>query len=227
MKELQQIIQKYMTTIKRNSLFHGISDEEITSLMGCLHARCQEYVKEQHILHIGDAVHEVGIVLDGNVHVVKDDFWGNASILTNISAGDVFAESYACSGSPISEVNVVTASKSLILWIDFSRILGTCSNSCQFHTRLIHNLITSMGNKNRMLTKKIEHMSKRTTRDKLLSYLSAESLKAGTASFTIAFNRQQLADYICVDRSAMSNELSKLRTEGILDFDKNTFTLYY
>lgn len=218
-------MEKYFTLLKQTTLFTGIEMKEISDMLNCLSARTASYEKGQFILHSGDMVHQVGMVLEGSVLIIREDFWGNRSILSEVSSGTLFAETYACiSGTPL-EVSVIAASGCQILFLDVKKILTVCSCACQFHTRLIHNLLSILAQKNRSLTKKLEHMSQKTTRDKLLSYLSAESLKANTPSFSIPFNRQQLADYLSIDRSAMSNELGKLKKEGILDYTKNTFFL--
>lgn len=218
-------MEAYMTLLKKTCLFSGIKDEDISTMLNCLSARIASYQKEEFILHTGDLVAQVGMVLSGSVLIIKEDFWGNRSILSEISPGSLFAETYACIGTTPLEVSTVASSDCKVLFLDFQKLLTTCSSACHFHTRLIHNLLSTLAQKNRILTKKLEHMSQKTTRDKLLSYLSAESLKAKSPSFTIPFNRQQLADYLSVDRSAMSSELGKLRKEGILDYNKNTFLL--
>lgn len=218
-------MEAYLTLLKKTCLFSGIKDEDISTMLHCLSARIASYQKEEFILHTGDLVNQVGMVLSGSVLIIKEDFWGNRSILSEISPGSLFAETYACIGTTPLEVSTVASSDCKVLFLDFQKLLTTCSSACHFHTRLIHNLLSTLAQKNRILTKKLEHMSQKTTRDKLLSYLSAESLKAKSPSFTIPFNRQQLADYLSVDRSAMSSELGKLKKEGILDYNKNTFLL--
>ena len=132
---------------------------------------------------------------------------------------------YACLDNDEILNNAVAVKQSVVLFLDVHRILTMCPSSCHFHGMLIRNLLSVIASKNKMLTQKLEYMSQRTTREKLLSYLSEQSLKAGCPSFDIPFNRQQLADFLSVDRSAMSNELCKMRDEGILLFEKNHFTL--
>lgn len=218
-------MKKYLLQLSNTTLFTGIEQEDISSMLNCLSAHISSYEKGTFILHTGDMIHEVGMVLKGSALIIKEDFWGNRSILSEVSEGFLFAETYACIGTVPLEVSVIASSDCEILFLDFHKILTTCSHACQFHTRLIHNLLATLAQKNLSLTRKLEHMSQKTTRDKLLSYLSAESLKAKSPSFSIPFNRQQLADYLSVDRSAMSNELGKLKKEGVLDYNKNTFSL--
>lgn len=218
-------MEKYLTLLSNTTLFTGIEKEDISSMLNCLSAHITTYPKDAFILHTGNTIQEVGMILTGSAFIIKEDFWGNRSILSEVSSGFLFAETYACIGTIPLEVSVIASSDCEVLFLDFHKILTTCSSACQFHTMLIHNLLTTLAQKNLNLTRKLEHISQKTTRDKLLSYLSAESQKAQSSSFSIPFNRQQLADYLSVDRSAMSNELGKLKKEGILTYKKNTFSL--
>lgn len=218
-------MEKYLTLLSNTTLFTGIEKEDISSMLNCLSAHIATYPKDAFILHTGNTIQEVGMILTGSAFIIKEDFWGNRSILSEVSSGFLFAETYACIGTIPLEVSVIASSDCEVLFLDFHKILTTCSSACQFHTMLIHNLLTTLAQKNLNLTRKLEHISQKTTRDKLLSYLSAESQKAQSSSFSIPFNRQQLADYLSVDRSAMSNELGKLKKEGILTYKKNTFSL--
>lgn len=209
----------------QKSVFTGITTDEINAMLSCLSAREAAFQKDEIIFSYGQNITSIGIVLEGNVHIIKEDFWGNANLMAECSPGDIFGEAYAINAAEPLEMNIFSASACRILFLEVSKILTVCSSACEFHNRLIRNLLTLVSRKNFQLNRKLEHMSKRTTRDKLLSYLSMESKKANASSFTIPFNRQQLADYLSVDRSAMSNELCKLRDEGILTFNKNSFTL--
>lgn len=218
-------MNEYLDIIKMSPLFNGISENEIKSMLTCLSAKSETYKKNQFIFRLGETIAAVGMVLSGSVYITKEDFWGNRSILAKAEAGDLFGETFACVQTKSLGVSVTATEVSDILFLDVGRIMTTCTNVCEFHTKLMKNLLYVLADKNLMLTKKMEHMAQRTTREKLLSYLSDEAQKTGSAYFQIPFNRQQLADYLCVDRSAMSNELCKLRDEGILTFQKNEFQL--
>lgn len=218
-------MKKFLPILKRSKLFLGINENELENLLKCLSATVKEYKKDEYIFRIGDNILSVGLNLSGSVHIIKEDYWGNKTILTEISEGSVFGESYACSQNPQLAVSAVSMGKTKIMLLDVKRIIKTCPSTCIFHARLIQNLIIVLANKNIMLTEKIEHISQRTTRSKLLSYLSEQSQHAANPSFDIPFNRQQLADYLSVDRSAMSNELCKLRDEGVIKFEKKHFVL--
>lgn len=211
--------------LEQTLLFSGIEPQEIHTMLNCLSPVKQHYKKGNFIFQSGEKIHAMGMVLSGAVHIIKEDFWGNRTIISEASAGSLFGEVYACTFSSPAEVSAIAAESCEILFLNVGKVMNVCTSACTFHTRLIHNLLSVLAEKNLMLTRKMEHMSKKTTREKLLSYLSAESLKKGTPSFEIPFNRQQLAEYLSVDRSAMSNELSKLRDEGLLTFYKNKFCL--
>lgn len=218
-------MEKYLPLLENTKLFHGIAKEEIESMITCLSAKKRSYLKGEYIFQRGGQITSVALLLKGCIHIQKEDYWGNLSILNEISEGEVFGEVYACLGNVKMQHNVVAVRPSEVLFLDIGRIFNTCPSTCRFHARLIQNLIFVIASKNKALTQKLEHMSQRTTREKLLSYLSEQSLKAGSAVFDIPFNRQQLADFLSVDRSAMSNELSKMRDEGILQYDRNHFIL--
>lgn len=218
-------MKKNIEIIKKSPLFSGVESNEIEAMLNCLSATVKEFEKDEFILRYGDKISSISLVLSGSAHIIKEDYWGNRNILTKILPGQVFAETFACTeGQPLS-VSVVAASKSTVMYLDIHRILATCPSSCEFHARMIRNLVSMLAHKNLLFNEKITHLSQRSTRNKLLSYLSTEAEKCGSFSFDIIFNRQQLADYLSVDRSAMSNELCKMRDEGLLQFDKNHFIL--
>ena len=219
-------MQKIEPILKKVPLFFNIAEADLGLLLDCLDAQAQKYRKNQAIFFEEDKITKVGILMQGKVRVVKDDLWGNRTILSSLEPGDMFGEAFACAGEEKTPVSVIAAEDSEILMIDFRKIVTTCTSACAFHAQLIKNMMMILGKKNIHLTQKIEHITKRTTKEKLLSYLSAEAQKKGKNAFDIPFNRQELADYLSVDRSAMSNELCKMREEGILSFERNHFVLY-
>ena len=183
------------------------------------------YARGSVIYHAGDVISTVGLVLSGSVSIENDDVWGNKSILDHVRPGQVFAETYACvPGAPLM-INVVAAEASDILFLDVGRILHTCSNACGFHAKLIRNLLSIASEKNLALSRRIFHTSSKSIRGRLLSFLSYQATQHGSRDFQIPFNRQQLADYLSVDRSAMSNELSKMQRDGLLKVERNHFIL--
>lgn len=211
--------------LKRTALFGGIEAKEIEAMLTCLDAKTETCKKGRLIYRGGDTTTSVGEVLSGRVHIIREDFWGNRSIISEFGAGQLFGETYALMPYEPMEVSVLAAEDCEILFLDVGRIITVCSSACEFHARLIRNLLLVSAQKNLLLTKKLDFISRRTTREKLLAYLSAQSQQKKSPSFEIPFNRQQLADYLSVDRSAMSGELCRLRDEGVLKFEKNSFEL--
>lgn len=218
-------MEKYRSVLKRSVLFSGIGEEEILPMLSCLQTRVQHYKKGDYVVRAGEPLNHITLLAEGALHIQRDDYWGNRSIISTVGVGEMFGEAYAASDSGPLLNDVVAVEDSVTLSFDVQRILTVCSSACRFHTQLIQNLFFAISEKNRFLVQKLGHISKRLTRDKLLSYLSEQSRRHNSNTFTIPFNRQQLADFLSVDRSAMSNELSKLRDEGLLTFDKNKFTL--
>ena len=211
--------------LKRSRLFNGINEDEIKFLLDCLSAHNREYFKGEYIYRYGDKIDAIGVVLLGKVLVFNEDYWGNRSIMAELSPGDLFGETFASTNSTPITVSVVATEDARVMFLGMRKALTTCEKACDFHHKLIRNLVGELAEKNLLLNEKIGHMSKRTTREKLLSYLSSQSRKHGSLSFEIPFNRQQLADYLGVDRTAMSKELSKLRVEGVIDFDRRGFII--
>ncbi|NCC82690.1 MAG: Crp/Fnr family transcriptional regulator [Clostridia bacterium] len=218
-------MKKYLDVLKTVKLFKGIEESNLLPLLSCLSAKAVQYEKDQTVFFSGESIEQFGIVLSGQVQTVQDDYYGNRNILVKIDEGNLFGESFACAGIKILPVSVITSAESELLFIDCRRLAAPCAKACGFHSRLIQNMLGIVSLKNISLTQKIEFTSKRTTREKLLAYLSAIAREAGNSRFSIPFNRQELADYLSVERSAMSAELSKLRNDGILKFHKNQFEL--
>ena len=211
--------------LSKTVLFRGASPEEIKTMLDCLSAQTQTYQRGGIVYHAGDVVTSLGLVLSGSVSIENDDVWGNKSILDRVGPGQVFAETYACvPGEPLL-ISVVAAETTEILFLDMSRVLHICSNACGFHSKLIRNLLAIASQKNLSLSRRIFPTSSKSIRGRLLSYLSFQAAQHGSRDFEIPFNRQQLADYLSVDRSAMSNELSKMQRDGLLRVNRNHFTL--
>ena len=219
-------MKKYLKILKKSQLFSGVAKDEIEAMLDCLSAELRTYQKGSYVLHQGEYLHHITVLVAGSLLIQKDDFWGNRSIVNKINVGEMFGEAYVAPGSEALLNDVIATEDSAIIFFDVPKILTTCSSACRFHAMVIQNLFYAISVKNRSLVQKLGHMSRRTTREKLLSYLSEQAKKQGTSSFEIPFNRQQLADFLSVDRSAMSNELCKLRDEGLLSFERNRFQLY-
>lgn len=211
--------------LKKCPLFKGVPEYSITPMMGCLRARERFYGKNEYIYHTGDAINEIGIVLSGNIQIINEDAWGSVTILAELTEGMLFGEAFVLGGVEKIPLSVLASEKSTVLFIDKDRTITPCPAVCGFHFDIAGNMIKILAQKNIFLTGRAEHLSKRSTKEKVLSYLSSVSVKTGSRTFTIPFDRRQLADYLAVDRSALSSVLGKLRDEGLIDFNKNSFTL--
>ena len=218
-------MKNYIPVLKRTKLFAGVAEEELGAMLSCLDARLHEYKKGEYVLRQGEHMSFITVLVDGELHIQRDDYWGNRAIINPIAVGEMFGEAYIAPESGALLNDVVAVEDSAVIFFDVRRIITVCSSACRFHSMVVQNLFFAISEKNRKLVQKLGHMSKRSTREKLISYLSEESKRQNSARFTIPFNRQQLADFLSVDRSAMSNELCKMRDEGLLRFEKNSFTL--
>ncbi|MCL1804174.1 MAG: Crp/Fnr family transcriptional regulator [Eubacteriaceae bacterium] len=211
--------------LNKSQLFQGISESELETLIDCLGCSFRDYQKNETIYSAGDFVREIGIVVSGKVHIINTDAWGNSNIISEIPEGGMFAEAVVCGEAGLLPFTVIAAVDAKVCMLDFQRIATACSSACVFHSLLIRNMIGMFARKNIMLAEKMEHITKRTTRDKLLSYLSQQSKAQNSRSFSIPFDRQGLADYLSVDRSALSAEMSRLKAAGIIQYRKNYFEL--
>lgn len=199
--------------------------EEIHALIACLNGQRKRFDREETVLAAGSPVRRMGIVLAGCVQVERMDFYGNRSIMAKLQKGQLFAEAFACAGTPVLPLSVTAAEESEILFLDAQRVVHSCGNACSFHTKLIYNLMRILAVKNLVCQEKIEITSQRTTREKLMAYLTLYAAKAGSRCFTIPFDRQELADYLEVDRSGLSAEIGKLSKEGVLRCHRSRFEL--
>ena len=218
-------MKKYLGILKNTRVFKGIGEEEISAMFTCLDAQLKHYKKGEYILRQGDTIEVITVLVRGRAHIQTEDYWGNRSIVNTILEGEMFGEAYAASEKSAITHDVVAVEDSSVIFFNIKKMLTVCSSACRFHATVIQNLFFAVSEKNRTLLHKLSHMSKRTTREKLISYLSEQAKKKNSPHFFIPFNRQQLADFLSVDRSAMSNELCKLRDEGLIEFKKNEFTL--
>lgn len=217
----------HLTLLSNTALFAGVAPDNIAAMLNCLAAQSRHYQKGETIFHQGEQLSQIAIVLEGQLHIQSDDYWGNHTIIGSLMPGELFGEAYVTPSSGPLLADVVAIQDSTVAFFAAQKVVTVCSNACPFHSLVVQNLFFVLADKNRLLMQKLGHLAKRTTRAKLTSYLTAESKRTGQNSFTIPFNRQQLADYLSVDRSAMSAELSKMRDEGLLDFERNHFILHH
>lgn len=206
-------------------LFTGIKKEEQTSLLGCLSAKELSFAKGDMIFLAGNPAKWVGAMLAGEAQVIKEDFWGNRVIMTGLGVGDLFGEIFACAGLATLPVSVMAVTDVRVLLMDYKRIVTTCPSSCVFHSRLISNMLKVVAEKSLLLNRKVDVLSAHGTREKLLTFLAAQAEQQHSRRFAIAFNRQELADYLAVDRSALSREMSRMQKDGVIQYEKNWFEL--
>lgn len=220
-------MEEYYSLLSASDLFYGMTSEELSSMLHCLGAKVVDIQKGDPVFLEGAPAGFVGIVLEGGIQVVQEDYFGNRSVIHHSGPGDVFAEAFSFTGLDTMPVSGYALKNSRCMILSCRRMMTVCSNACTFHNRLVKNLLTLVSRKNLMLNEKIRFMSQRTTREKLLAYLSDQAKKTGSAEFTIPYDRQALADYLNVDRSAMSAEISKLKNDGILEVKGSHFRLMH
>lgn len=218
-------MKKYIKTILSCKLFQEITQQEATILLGCLSAKVEHYDKEYVVLLQGNRVDKIGILLAGRLQILREDYDGNRSIVSELLPGEVFAEAFVCAGLSHSPVTVLAIESATVLYIDYRKLITTCPGGCDFHHKLVENMINLIAHKNIELSKKLQILSCRSIREKILTYLTQQSERAGSLSFTIPFTREQLADYLSVNRSALSREISVMAEEGLLNYQRNHFTL--
>lgn len=218
-------MKKFLNVLHACPLFEGIGDENLLRMLNCLGARVELFDKKYTVIAEGNPARFIGIVLSGSVQIAKTDYYGNRSIVAVAEKGEMFCEAFACAEVKSIPVSIIATQPSQVMLINCSHILHTCENNCGFHQQLIFNLMKSLAVKNISFHQKIEVTSKRSTREKLMAYLMLCAQKAGGSSFSVPFDRQELADYLGVERSGLSVEISKLKKEGIIENSKKHFTL--
>lgn len=218
-------MKEYFGILKTCPLFSGVEEDELQAMLQCLGARELTFDREQTIFREGDCADFVGVVLQGAVRIVRTDFYGNQTIVGQVEPGELFGEAFSCAGVDSLPVTVTAAIPSRVLLLDLRRVLTVCSKACLFHSRIVSNLVQVLAHKNLQLNRRLDVASRRSTRDKLMTYLQGQAKACGSAAFTIPFDRQALADYLGVERSAMSAELSRMHKDGLLETRRNHFRL--
>ena len=218
-------MKEYLSVIRSCRLFSGVSEEELVSMLHCLDAKKESFPKEAFLLREGDRTEYIGLVLSGSALIIQDDIWGNRNIVSKVGPGMTFAAAYACTPTAVLDISVIADTPVTVAFLNVKRILTTCTASCSHHNRVIRNLLGELAEKNLDINDKLTHISQRSTRAKLMSYLSCEARRLGSLEFDIPYSRQQLADYLAVERSGLSAEMGRMRDEGLLTFNKNHIKL--
>lgn len=212
-------LEEYIKVVKAMPLFAGLDDDELGKILAGCGARAQAVVSGDNVIRLGSKVDRIGVLLSGSARVVRDDFWGNSTILAHLECGDIFGEAFACSGVAAT-VDVYVDCEATILWLPYAGLIKA-DTSGAISRKLVH----MFARKNVFLTNRIEHLSQRSLKEKVLSYLKEQAVETGSSSFTIALDRAEMADYLAADRSALSAMLGRLKREGIIEYHKNSFTL--
>ncbi len=218
-------MKEYFHILKQVKLFDDIDSNDLNSMLHCLGAKTKKYNKNSIVCLAGDNINSIGIVLSGTLDIVKEDICGNRSLISRISTSHLFGEAFVCAEIKKSPVTIYSATKSEIMYINFKKLITSCRNSCTFHNRLIQNMLKIIAKKNLMLTEKLDYLGKKSTKEKIASYLINQLALQQKSTITIPYNRNELADYLNVNRSALSRELSKMRDEKLIEFQKNKFTI--
>lgn len=218
-------MKDFLHVIRSSQLFSGISENELAIMLSCLDTKKESFPKDAFLLRVGDTAESIGLVLSGSVLIIQEDIWGNRNILLKTGPGQSFVAAYACAPGSVLNVSVVAETPVTVMFLNVKRILNVCSSVCAHHSRIIRNLLGELAEKNLRFSEKLIHVGQRTTRAKLMSYFSAEAQRLGKYEFDIPFSRQQLADYLGVERSGLSLELGKMKKDGLLDFYKSHFIL--
>lgn len=206
-------------------IFHGIREEDLPAMLNCLGSFQKNYQKDEVIFLESNEIRNVGIILSGTVHMVKEDSEGYQTFLVAMKENELFGESFSCGSRLDAYVSFLAASPCTVLFLPFHRVLHSCKMSCTFHHRLIENMVRLIGDKNVKLMRKIEVISKKTLREKILAYLQQQAVEQSSRQFIIPLGRLELAEYLCADRSALTRELSSMQRDGLIIYDKNTFQL--
>ena len=218
-------MKNFLSVIRSSQLFSGISENELASILSCINVVKEDFSKNTFLLRVGDTVDSICLVLSGSVLIIQEDIWGNRNIISRAVPGQTFAAAYACAPGSVLNVSVIAETSVTAMFLNVGRVMNVCSSACAHHIRIIQNLLGELAGKNLRFSEKLTHMGQRTTRAKLMSYLSFEAQRLGKYEFDIPFSRQQLADYLAVERSGLSLELGKMKKDGLLDFHKNHFVL--
>ncbi|WP_026659038.1 Crp/Fnr family transcriptional regulator [Butyrivibrio sp. AC2005] len=213
-----------ISVLEKSRLFLGMTSRELSSCLESLDAREKKYRKDDVILHAGDQTSNIGMVLSGSVTIESNDVWGNCTVLSHVGKNQYFAETYALLGEVLL-VDVRANEDCSILFCNIRNLLNDSKKSSSWKEKLLKNILIISSQKNLILSGRSFHTSPKSCRGRLLSYLNSIALQTGSKEFDIPFNRQQLADYLNLERTNMSKELSHMKDEGLIEYRKSHFKL--
>ncbi len=207
-------------------MFKGITEKQLIPMLKCLGSRVQDFKKGEFIYLDRDNITCIGIILSGTVQMIKEDIWGDKTILVVMKTGELFGETFACGTSLAATVTFYAPENTQVLFLPFYKVLHLCDRNCQFHHQLVENMVTLIARKNAQLMEKADVTSKKTLRKKILTFLSHEAQHHQDKHFTIAISRTELAEYLSADRTALARELNHMKEEGLIDVNRNSFTIF-
>ena len=210
---------------KKCPVFDGIGIESLSALFACLGVKRRRLARGDALMRSGERADRIGILLSGALSVSAYDLEGRRTVIKRIGPAEIVAAAQSLSGTEKMSVDVEADEDCDVLLVKADRIVSPCENSCSFHARLVRNIVRALAVKTLELNRKIEMLSHRSTQDRLMAYLRSVAQQKGTAEFDIPFDRQQLADYLCVERSALSAEISRLSRLGLITSRKSHFTI--
>lgn len=220
-------MKEYVNILKNIPLFENISSNHISELLIRLDAYVKNYQKNEYVKRTGDPVNFIGIILQGNIQIIQDDFYGNRNITASFAAGSLFAEAFVCAGISTLPVDILANANTEIMFINSRKIFASCGGCCEYHHILIANLLRIIATKNMILSQKLQCISCKTTEEKILSYLNSQAKLHDSAEFDIPFNRQGLADYLGVERSAMSTVINQLVKQEVIETNRSHFKILH
>lgn len=218
-------MEEYLNQLLAAPLFEKIRREDLIPMLTCLKCYTRTFRRGEFLFPYGEPLTCLGLVLSGSVHMIEEDVWGNKTILNVIKANGLFGESYVCGSNPAVHALFIAVENSTVLFLPFGRVIHACNMLCGFHHRLIENMVRLIADKNMQMMEKVEVLSQKSLREKILTYLSLQRAHSGTDYFEIPLSRTELAEYLCANRSALTRELAEMKKDGLLDFEKRTFRL--
>lgn len=216
---------EYFSLLKSTKIFSDANEFECQAMMFCFKTRFKSFDKNEKIITEGDSVSDVCLILKGSANILNEDDLGNISIISRVGFGEVFGLEELNNKMECYKNNLVAKEKCLVMFMNAHRLMNMCENKCKRHELIIKNLMSTLLDNNKILLEKLNILSKKSTREKLLAYFKLCAEKNDNTYFEIPFNKTELANFLSVDRSAMSTELNKLKSEGIIDFDKKQYRL--
>jgi len=218
-------MEKYFSKLAQSGLFGGFSVNEISDMAACLGAKVAAYEKGRAIFMQGDEIPDVGIIIEGRVKIQKENVSGKTIMLDELGPGEIFGAGFCACDTAKMPVGVWAAVDTVVMFVEYNRIITTCRSACEFHRRLIRNMFLIMSDKLASKSKKISILKNTTTKEKLMAFFEMQSEKSNSPEFVVEFSRGELAEYIGSNRSAMSRELHSMRAEGLIEFNGKHFKM--